>query len=273
MNNLEQLKFEAYCAGKIRYETKFKNRSQAYADAYREFFSKVGDHPQFNLPDAAYFRYSRQLVDRLEPILSRDLGAPRRILELGCGRGFLTAELAQRFPDAKCVGVDVALAESDRFNLSNASYINANILEESFPIENADLVLADQVMEHFHVDDVDHFISTCSRATRPGGLVFIGTPNRLWGPHDISGNCRLREPIGFHLKEYNAKDVVDICIKHDLVFENAILMLRGYGVAISLRNYTRLERIIGMFPVFLRHMMRDKRLLGWANIRFLFKKN
>lgn len=272
MNSLEQLKLESFCASKIRYESNVNKRLQAYTDSYREFFSSVSDHPQFNLPDTVYSRYSRQLIDKIAPLISTEKKLPNRILELGCGRGFLIEELASRYSEAECVGVDVALDASDRNGTNAATYIKANILQEMLLIRDADLVIADQVLEHFHKDDVDQFISTCSQSTRSGGFVFIGTPNRVWGPHDISGVFRLPEPIGFHLKEYNGQEVIDVCLKHGLKFEHAILMLRERGTVLDFSEYLRLEKIISTIPAFLRHFMREKRLLGWANIRFLFRK-
>jgi len=271
MNSLDQLKIESFYAGKIRYECRVNERLQAYTDSYEEFFSCVGDHPQFNLPDIAYSRYSRQLIDKLAPLIGME-EAPRCILELGCGRGFLIAGFAEKYSEAECIGVDVALDASDRISAINANYIKANILKDIIPIRNADLVVADQVLEHFHIEDVDGFISTCSRSTRSGGLVFIGTPNRIWGPHDISGTFRLPEPIGFHMKEYSGQEVIDVCRKHGLEFECAVIMLREFGKVIDINEYLRIEKIIETIPRFLRHFMREKRLLGWANIRFLFRK-
>lgn len=273
MTPFDQLKLETYCSGMIRYATDPAARLQAYTDAYGLFFSQVGGHPQFNLPDDSYIRYSRQLVDKLEPQFG---GAPRplrQIVELGCGRGFLTAELARRFPAAQCLGIDVALDAAGRERPANLTYMRANILEGDLPMRDADLVVSDQVLEHFHADDVARFVATAAAALRPGGLLFIGTPNRVWGPHDVSGTFRLAEPVGFHLKEYDGAEVVSLLSNHGLKFHSALIMLRERGRVLSLAQYLRLESMITRLPLGTRQVMRDKRALGWANIRFLFQKS
>ncbi len=272
MTPSDHLKLETYCSGMIRYAPDRAARLQAYSDAYGMFFGRVGGHPQFNLPDDAYVRYSRQLVDKLEGLLCDDRPPLLRIVELGCGRGFLTAELARRFSGAACLGIDVALDAEGCENLPNLSYARTNILDGGIPAKDADLVVSDQVLEHFHEEDAGQFAATAAAILRPGGILFIGTPNRIWGPHDVSGTFRLSEPIGFHLKEYGGEEVVTLFAQHGLKFHSALVMLREHGRMLTLAQYLRLERAIAALPISLRQTLRDKRALGWANIRFLFKK-
>jgi ubiquinone/menaquinone biosynthesis C-methylase UbiE len=58
-----------------------------------------------------------------------------------------------------------------------------------FATESFDVVAASDVVEH--VEDVERFVAECARVLRPGGLLFLATPNRyslglephvrLWG--------------------------------------------------------------------------------------------
>jgi malonyl-CoA O-methyltransferase len=52
-------------------------------------------------------RVQRLMADRLMATLE-DFAAPGRILELGCGTGYLTGMLASRFPTSKIVALDFA---------------------------------------------------------------------------------------------------------------------------------------------------------------------
>jgi hypothetical protein len=56
-------------------------------------------------------------------------------------------------------------------------------------------------MEHLHPDDAHEQLTNIVTALKPGGLYFCRTPNRLSGPHDISG---LFDTVarGLHLREY-----------------------------------------------------------------------
>lgn len=271
MNIIDQIRLESFCAGKIRYESDAAKRIDAYADAYNIFFENVGDHPQFDSPDDYYYRHARKLANNLAPLISKNKD-PTRILELGCGRGFLTAELARRFPSAECMGVDVAIDAVTIAPRNNLSFVKANVLKRGSLLGEADLVVADQVLEHFHAEDASLFIGNCAKHLKTGGYLFISTPNKVWGPHDVSGLFNLTEPVGFHIVEYNAKEVIDVCKRHGLQFECAIISPKGYGKTLTESQYIRLERIIRAIPYRLLSEMRERRLLGWANIRFLFRK-
>lgn len=272
MNTIDQIRLESFCAGKIRYESDAAKRLEVYADAYNLFFENVGDHPQFDSPDDYYYRHARKLVNNLAPLIASEDKNPSRILEFGCGRGFLTAELARRFPLAECIGVDVALDAMTIAPRNNLSFVKANVLKLEPLVGEADLVVADQVLEHFHAEDADLFIGNCARNLKTGGYLFISTPNKVWGPHDVSGLFNLKEPVGFHIVEYSAKEVIEVCRKNGFRFECAIISPKGHGKALSVGRYVKLERFIGMVPYWLLSIMRERRLLGWANIKFLFRK-
>jgi trans-aconitate 2-methyltransferase len=56
---------------------------------------------------AAYDLYERERSLPFFDLVSRiDVSAPRRVIDLGCGPGSLTASLAARWPDAEVVGID-----------------------------------------------------------------------------------------------------------------------------------------------------------------------
>ena len=53
-------------------------------------------------------RFDDERVQVVHDLLSRVPGAPRRIVDLGCGPGTSTRMLVDRFPDAEITGVDVS---------------------------------------------------------------------------------------------------------------------------------------------------------------------
>lgn len=80
-----------------------------------------------------------------------DREAPRRVVDLGCGPGALTATLAERWPGAKVVGVDSsaemladAAVEADRF--PNLSFAHGAI-EDWMPGPEDDLVVTNAALQ------------------------------------------------------------------------------------------------------------------------------
>lgn len=69
-----------------------------------------------------------------------------------------------------------------------------------------DVVYSNDVVEHLHPDDLLDHAESVRRALRPGGVYVCVTPNRLSGPHDVSGEFS-DTPRGFHLREYTATEL------------------------------------------------------------------
>lgn len=98
-----------------------------------------------------------------------------RCLEVGCGRGSLSAYFADEGWD--CTLLDISEVAIDR---ARSSFIKAGLTARfdvgnclSLPYENGsyDLVFSVGLLEHF--EDIDHLIAEQTRVLRPGGM-FIG---------------------------------------------------------------------------------------------------
>ncbi len=69
-----------------------------------------------------------------------------------------------------------------------------------------DIVISDQVLEHFHPDDIATHLSGVHQILKPGGRYIFSTPHRFSGPHDVSSVFKCDKPLGMHLKEYTYRE-------------------------------------------------------------------
>ncbi len=134
--------------------------------------------------------------------LRQGVRAGDRALDLGCGEGTFTSELARAGADS-VTGADVAEAALVRARRSHpdAEFIRVPF-DAALPFTDGafTLVWASEVLEH--VADTARFLSEIRRVLAPGGRLLLTTPNHgrlLVLAHGIE---RFSEPLGDHLHLY-----------------------------------------------------------------------
>jgi ubiquinone biosynthesis O-methyltransferase len=102
------------------------------------------------------------------------------VLDLGCGGGFMSEELASR--GASVIGVDVsrgAIAIATRHAAGRGlpiRYLVASGEDLPLPSRSVDCVVCVDVLEH--VRSLDHVLDEIRRVLRPGGIFLFDTINR-----------------------------------------------------------------------------------------------
>jgi len=131
---------------------------------------------------AAYGSYA--VAKRIEKIdKTLDLRG-MRVLDLGCGNGCYTQELARR-ADFVC-GVDIHLTHLQSFR-EPIPRVQGNGEHLPFSSESFDAVTMIEVLEHTNCDT--KVLAECFRVLKPGGRLVLFVPNKLY-PFE-SHPCRL----------------------------------------------------------------------------------
>ena len=122
-----------------------------------------------------YARISGLQEAMAEEVLARlDLGAARRVLDVGCGNGRVTAEIAARIPHGHVVGVD---ASADMISFAASHYGPANRPNLRFQVADArrlpfreefDLVVSQNAL-HW-VREQDQALRSIRSALTPDGV-------------------------------------------------------------------------------------------------------
>lgn len=131
------------------------------------------------------------------------LGLPQpgaRLLVAGCGRGHEAAFLHARL-GVPTTAFDVDLPEDLP---EGPEFLQASVQGLPFGEASWDLAFFHHVIEH--VPDPDGALAELSRVMRPGGVLYVGTPNRarLLG-YVGSRDASLRDKVAWNLADYRAR--------------------------------------------------------------------
>jgi ubiquinone/menaquinone biosynthesis C-methylase UbiE len=117
-----------------------------------------------------------QIADHTANLAVATLATPKRVLDVGCGTGYLLRALAQRYPDAgQLAGIDPApqmvgtantFAQDERltFSLGLAEHLG-------YPDSTFDLIVSTTSFDHW--SDQQAGLIGCARVLRPGGHLVL----------------------------------------------------------------------------------------------------
>ncbi len=141
-------------------------------DRYRDFSESRSEMAE---------RLADQVLATTRPWLPKE-GSELDVLDMGSGYGGTTIALSRRC--ASVVGCEPALAlhtaSVDRLGKEphgRVEFIHGGV-EDLNHDESFDLVLLDNVYEH--LPDHESALKALARALRPGGVLYLLVPNKLW---------------------------------------------------------------------------------------------
>jgi trans-aconitate 2-methyltransferase len=184
--------------------------------------------------------------DRARPfydLLSR-VGAttPRRVVDLGCGAGNLTGQLARRWPDAVVEGLD---SSPEMVAAARERGVNASVADLSTwtPQPDTDVVLSNAAM-HW-VPEHDALLVRWAGHLAPGSWLAVQMPGNFESPsHTAVRAVSRREPYAKVLRDIplQAGNVVDTPAHY-------AELLIGAGCAVDAWETTYIHQLTGEHPV------------------------
>jgi len=121
------------------------------------------------------------------------------VVDLGCGDGVFTVEVARRVGAATVIGVEFVDSIADRARDAGVEVVVAD-LGERLPLddESADVVHSNQVIEH--LPRTDHFLAEIRRILKPDGYAVIST-NNLSSWHNVVALIMGWQPFPSHVSD------------------------------------------------------------------------
>ncbi len=127
-------------------------------------------------------RLHHQIADRTADLALTRTPAPRRILDVGCGTGYLLRQLATRCPQAELAGVDPAPAMIEAARAADAGgrlQLRPGTAEDlPWPADTFDLVVSTTSFDHWA--DQRAGLAQCVRVLAPGGWLVLTDQFSAW---------------------------------------------------------------------------------------------
>jgi ubiquinone/menaquinone biosynthesis C-methylase UbiE len=113
-------------------------------------------------------------VENSAAYVASRFGAGVNVLDVGCGPGTITVDIAQRVAPGRVIGIDAAAdvieaARADAGDIENVEFRTGDVYALEFDDDTFDLVHAHQVLQH--LPDPVGALREMARVCKPGGVV------------------------------------------------------------------------------------------------------
>jgi trans-aconitate 2-methyltransferase len=167
---------------------------------------------------------------------------PRRVADLGCGPGTLTATLGQRWPDTRvdAVDSDAAMVAAARENDVDATRCD---LRDWHPGPDTDVVVSNAALQW--IPGHDNLLTRWVSELPAGGWLAFQVPGNFGFPshrtiRELAGSAAWRARLG----EVGLRDETAVCDA-----EGYATLLTGLDCAVDAWETTYLQRLTGQDPV------------------------
>ena len=230
-------------------------------------FVRAFNRASFTYDEYAYIQ--KQVAKDLLDKISHHKVSPKVVVDLGCGTGLLTQQVAKRYPSAKIIGIDLAedaLAYARRFETETKQldFVCADAASMPLADKSVDLIVSN-CMLHWCAD-INAVLSEIKRVLKPNGLCFLS----FMGPSTLSelkdAWARVDDKMHVHLF-LDMHDVGDLLQK--MGFTNVVL--ERDDVAIRYKSLRKALLDLKMTGTTNKMRGREKGLMGRAHFNRVVK--
>lgn len=163
------------------YTSLMGNKIQGEETFCPDVYSKLFDLEQNNF----WFRYRSELIeDVVKKQITQD--ETRKVIEIGCGTGYVLSGLAKSFPAMRLSASDIypEALEYASSRVSDVQFYLMDIMNMPF-VDEFDIVLVLDVLEH--ISDDKKALSECNKILKGDGTLIITVPQHpwLWSEQDV----------------------------------------------------------------------------------------
>jgi SAM-dependent methyltransferase len=195
-----EFKSDGWKCPKCSFEPEFENGFLLFAPELNytnEGFNTKGFEELYALEEKNFwFRVRNQLIAWG---VKKYFPSAKNFLEIGCGTGFVLADIELRFPEINCSGSELHAAglEFAKSRVGSAPLFQMDARNIPFRSEFG-LIGAFDVLEHIKEDE--EVLAQMYKAVRPGGGIILTVPQHpfLWSSAD---------ELACHERRYTAKEL------------------------------------------------------------------
>ncbi len=249
----EHYEIEKELANRLRNASKEKRRD-LYTTIYDELYRRVPQHPQLTRKIDSKSRLTA--VSKQMRLIKHFLKQESTFLEVGPGDCSLSLEVSKHVRKVYAVDVSKEITKGDIFP-KNFELIISDGCSIPVPENSINIAYSNQLMEHLHPEDAFEQLHNIYKALIPGGKYICITPNRLYGPADISKYFD-EVATGFHLKEYTVTELCKLFRKVGFSKISVYIQAKGFYIKFILFLVILFEKLLSILPFSLRKVIGRK---------------
>lgn len=136
-------------------------------------------HGQSQAVDNLSYQLVLATLDRAVEMLTKGAQRPAAIIDIGCGLGYFTERIKQRFPDARVCGVDISPTALKRARLIalDCSFHQLDLKAPGMEIESGkrfDIAVALDSLYYFESHEIDGVMFNINKLLAENGYLLVG---------------------------------------------------------------------------------------------------
>lgn len=255
----EHYRIEKKLANRLRNSNK-KERRCLYSKLYDELFQQVPNHPQLTQKFSSKAR-AKSVCEQMG-FLKRFLNPKSIFLEVGSGDCSLAFKVSKFVKKTYAVDVSEDISKHSK-HPKNFELIISDGSSIPVPKNSINIIYSNQLMEHLHPGDALEQLRNIYNALAINGIYICITPNRFYGPSDISAYFD-EVATGFHLKEYTIKELSGLFKTVGFSKVQVMLGYNGFFLLLPVFPFRLFEGLLNKLPLSL-----CKKLSRWLPVRQL----